>query len=173
MEAILQRKIHLSSVGRHRLDHYELEVGDLIISSRGNWIKVSVITEEVINIAAEHQVNLVISSNFHKVRFKELDANKRLIKAKFLRFYFTTAIGRYFIQRFMRGETLPILSHRDLEKIKIPQVSIEKQTELVDLFTKYQDEYYENLEKLEHGFDLARLKTFQVIGIDDDIIIKK
>lgn len=71
--------------------------------------------------------------------FLEVDEDK--IDKDFLTAYLQSRVGLREIEKYVKGSTMKTINMRDLEKVKIPQISIEKQIEIGEKFVLLNSEF--------------------------------
>lgn len=71
--------------------------------------------------------------------FLEIDENK--INKDFLTAYLQSRIGLKEIEKYVKGSTMKTISIRDLERIKIPKINMEKQTKIGNQFVLLNSEF--------------------------------
>lgn len=71
--------------------------------------------------------------------FLEIDEDK--INKDFLTAYLQSRIGLKEIEKYVKGSTMKTISIRDLEKVKIPKISMEKQIEIGENFVLLNSEF--------------------------------
>ena len=71
--------------------------------------------------------------------FLEVDEDK--IDKDFLTAYLQSRVGLREIEKYVKGSTMKTINMRDLEKVKIPKISIEKQIEIGEKFVLLNSEF--------------------------------
>ncbi|OWZ84100.1 N-6 DNA methylase [Natranaerobius trueperi] len=92
---------------------YEVQPGDVIISSRGSSIKIAVIPEGI--------ENTLLSHNFIGFRPSgNVDPN-------FIKYFLESPVGINYLSSFQKGSTVSVLKVNDIEKIYLPKLPLEEQ----------------------------------------------
>lgn len=134
---------------------YELVPGDILISSRGTALKVTVI--------GEMDLPLVFSSNF--TRIKLYDNQK--YSPSFIKIFLEGPIGQYYLKAFQTGTVVTVLSTKDIASITIPEVPFERQVEVSEQILKSDQEYEEMVKAAQKNKEEGYLKGYQLMGIED------
>lgn len=138
-----------------RIEKYKVNQGDMLLSCRGNSIKVAVV-EEVPD-------NIIVSNNFIKIT-PNYNVNPYFIKA-----YFESPVGQYYLNSKQTGTTIKVLSASDLYDMPIPLLSIDKQNEVANKYICSKNEYKEGLKRLEEKLRKDINRMYDVIGINEFI----
>lgn len=90
--------------------------------------------------------------------FLEIDEDK--INKDFLTAYLQSRIGLKEIEKYAKGSTMKTISIRDLEKVKIPKISMEKQIEIGENFVLLNSEF-KAIKKRAEEIAKERLNIFE------------
>lgn len=90
--------------------------------------------------------------------FLEIDEDK--INKDFLTAYLQSRIGLKEIEKYVKGSTMKTISIRDLEKVKIPKISMEKQIEIGENFVLLNSEF-KAIKKRAEEIAKERLNIFE------------
>lgn len=91
--------------------------------------------------------------------FLEIDEDK--INKDFLTAYLQSRIGLKEIEKYAKGSTMKTISIRDLEKVKIPKISMEKQIKIGENFVLLNSEF-KAIKKRAEEIAKERLNIFEV-----------
>lgn len=152
-------QINMNSVTRYnittkaRTSMYELEKNDVILSIRGQTLKVAVVPVS--------EENLLLSQNFIGIR-----CHSRL-NPYFLKMFLESPLGQYLLTNRMSGTAIPTLSRKDIELLNVPLLPIEKQKELVDKFNNEEAQIVQEMARLEKRLKEEKLHAFEKMGIKE------
>lgn len=118
-----------------RIEKYTVNKGDILLSGRGNAIKVAVV-EDVPD-------NVIVSNNFIKIT-PNYNVNPYFIKA-----YLESPVGQYYIESKQTGTTIKVLSASDIYEIPVPILSKEQQNTVAEKAIIAKHEYKEAIKRLE------------------------
>lgn len=124
---------------------YEVEKGDIIISSRGAAIKVAVIPSS--------DKKLILSHNFIGLR------PRRGVNPYFIKAFLESPIGTYYISSKQKGTAVTVLSVKDIETIPVPALDQEIQDEIGKYFVRADEELINTIKaaKEKHKQDYSKL----------------
>lgn len=123
-EKILTDKLVTIYTPPHQYDRYLIENNDILMTSRGTLFKMalaSVLGEE----------RLVATGNIAVIR-----ADPREINPVYLYLFLKSDLGQRLIESIRQGSTIYILNNKDIEYLKIKEVSKEKQDLLANRYIK-------------------------------------
>lgn len=103
---------------------------------KDNSVIVSRLSPFKIGSVGKLKTNVLANGNLF---FLEIDENK--INKDFLTAYLQSRIGLREIEKYVKGSTMKTISIRDLERIKIPKISMEKQIEIGNQFVLLNSEF--------------------------------
>lgn len=130
-------------------DLYQVEAGDIVLTSKGSILKIALIDESV--------KNAIISSNLCIIR-----VNSNKYKAVVLKYFLESKIGTRLLESIWKGAVIRSLSNKDLENLPLPNMNIEYQELLEEMIIKSINEY-------ENTINMANDKFKQ----EQDEILKK
>jgi type I restriction enzyme M protein len=110
-----------------KIENYLVQEGDVIISNRGNVIKIAIVPKI--------EKEIILSHNFHAIRPKE-EMNARFIKA-----YFESPVGLSYIESMQKGTAVKVLGLKELNCLPVPVLSIEQQKVIGNEVEKSEKEY--------------------------------
>lgn len=152
-------QINMENVSRYniktkaRTSMYELEKNDVILSIRGQTLKVAVVPVS--------EENLLLSQNFIGIRcHPELNPY-------FLKMFLESPLGQYLLTNRMSGTAIPTLSRKDIERLKIPLLPIDKQKQLVDKYNNEEAKIVQEIARLEKQLKEEKLKAYEKMGLKD------
>ncbi|MGR6129115.1 N-6 DNA methylase [Paenibacillus sp. SER-28] len=140
---------------------YELKPGDLLLSSRGTTLKMTVVTAEDVK-----EKSLVFSQNFLRIRV----SNPMQNDSNFIKAFLESPIGQYYLQAYQRGTTVTVLSHKDVASIKLPKLTIEKQREVTLLLLQSDEEYKTVVEHARKKKEQNYNDGYSIMGISDSYV---
>ncbi len=103
---------------------------------KDNSVIISRLSPFKIGSVGKLKTNVLVNGNLF---FLEIDENK--INKDFLTAYLQSRIGLREIEKYVKGSTMKTISIRDLERIKIPKISMEKQIEIGNQFVLLNSEF--------------------------------
>jgi type I restriction enzyme M protein len=140
-----------------RAKEYELEPGDVLLSSRGTVLKVVVISENDVN-----DKPLIFSQNFIRIRVSELQCDPYFIKA-----FLESPMGQYYLEAYQKGTTVTVLSHKDVASIYIPLAPFVRQREIAAKMIKSEQAYEEAIRKAMKEQEDNYLKIYELMGMSE------
>lgn len=152
-------KLKMETISRYdiennaRINMYELQEDDVIISIRGNSLKTAVVPAD--------DEDLLLSQNFIGIRCK----NK--LNPDFLKVYLESPLGQYLLTNKMAGTAIPTLSKKDIETLEIPLPSIEAQKQMMNQYNSKEMHVEEEIERLKTELMEMKLQTYTQMGIKD------
>lgn len=146
-----------------RAKEYELEPGDVLLSSRGTVLKVVVISANDVN-----DKPLIFSQNFIRIRVFGSQCNPYFIKA-----FLESPMGQYYLEAYQKGTTVTVLSHKDVGSIYIPLSSLERQREIAAKMIKSEQAYEEAIRAAMKEQEESYLEIYKLMGISDSFQIIK
>ena len=131
-----------------RIEKYTVKKGEILLSGRGNAIKVAVV-EDVPD-------NIIVSNNFIKIT-PNYNVNPYFIKT-----YLESPVGQYYIESNQTGSTIKVLSASDLYEIPVPMLSKEEQNTVAERAITARRQYKEGLKKLEQKLkdDISEIYSY-------------
>lgn len=136
------------------LHEYRIHKNDIIFSVRGSLGK-------AVFIENEPKIPTIISSNMVIIRPKS-----EMIDFKWLYLYLNSLFTKYFLKRTESGTTISILTIRDLENLPVLISPKEQQKEIVDFYTKKNEQVIELQRKLQKEKDDFELQLGKMFGSD-------
>lgn len=133
---------------------------DIVFSIRGTLGK-------CIFIEKKPSERTIISSNLVIIRPK----NKN-IDSKWLYIYLNSMLAKYFIQKDQSGSTVSLLPIKDLQKLRIPIISIQDQKRVIHCYEIRTHKIQSLQAKLNHEKEKLKNETNNLLGINDLIIPK-
>ncbi|MCM3654107.1 N-6 DNA methylase [Metabacillus litoralis] len=157
---VQEGKINHEDLTEIRLDskkskEYELQPGDVLISSRGTSSKIVVISDK--DLVGK---KLAYSNNFIRIR-----VNKEKMDPYFLKTFLESPPGKYLLEFNQTGTIGTVLSHKDIKSLLIPLPSIEKQKEVADLIFYSEQKYDETIRMAQRERTSIYHKSYKLMGI--------
>ncbi|MCI3923552.1 N-6 DNA methylase [Paenibacillus sp. TRM 82003] len=136
LSGVQEGKIQLDGLTALRIDHkkaeeYELEPGDILLSSRGTAMKLAVVLEDDLK-----DKPLIFSQNFLRIRVLKSQCDPYFIKA-----FLESPVGQYYLEAYQKGTAVTSLSHKDLGSIYVPLCSLERQRQIADKVRASEEAY--------------------------------
>lgn len=152
-------KLKMETISRYdiennaRINMYELQEDDVIISIRGNSLKTAVVPAD--------DEDLLLSQNFIGIRCKNR------LNPDFLKVYLESPLGQYLLTNKMAGTAIPTLSRKDIETLEIPLPPIEEQKQMMEQYNSKEMHVEEEIERLKTELMEMKLQTYTQMGIRD------
>jgi type I restriction enzyme M protein len=105
-----------------RVDNYVVKKGDLLLSVRGAVNKIGYVDHEVKKV--------LFNANLVRIR-----ANKTYLP-KWLEIYFASPMAKILLDRISNGTTVRQITIKDLQKLPVPIMTLEKQSQAVAKYEK-------------------------------------
>ncbi|TCI25386.1 hypothetical protein EVJ32_10520 [Exiguobacterium sp. SH5S4] len=137
-----------------KADQYQVQEGDLIISSRGQNIKIAVVPA--------HKGTILLSQNFLGFR-----PHEDKIDPYYLQTYLESPVGQYSIQNIMGGALTPVLNPKDLSNLEIiaPSLSVQKST--AAKYKEAKETYEHMLKQALQNYTTLKNEAYSACGIID------
>lgn len=135
---IVNGKIVLEESDKIQIDRkwegvYEVKKGDLLVTSKGTLFKVALV---------DNDFKGIVSSNLFIIRAYE---DKYIPEV--LKYYLESELGQNLVKTIMNGIAIKSISHKDIEKLSVPIISMDIQKEAVKQIRNSNKEYEERIEK--------------------------
>jgi type I restriction enzyme M protein len=131
---------------------YQVEEGDVIISSRGSNVKVAVVPA--------HEGNVLLSQNFIGFR-----AVKNKLHPHFLQAYLESPIGKYQLSRLMTGTAVLVLNPKNFGTLQVSLPSMDVQENIALRYKVANDQYNKALKEAEIQLKSEKMKLYDDMGI--------
>lgn len=141
-----------------KVDMYALQKGDVILSVRGQTLKVALVPDD--------DEKLLLSQNFLGIR-----CGSR-IKPEFLKVYLESPVGQYLLTSKMSGTAIATLSKSDIESLEVPLLPIEEQEEMMDKYTSNKKAIEQKIQDLERKLYEMKLQSYSKMGLQEVFEIK-
>ena len=158
-------KLRLNDISRYTIENnakikmYVLRKGDVILSIRGQTLKVAIIPED--------DNKLLLSQNFLGIRC----GNN--INPEFLKLYLESPIGQYLLSNMMSGTAIATLSRNDVESLEIPLLAIEEQEEIMNMYTSKEKTIEKTIRELKQELYEMKLHSYSKMGLREVFTIKE
>ncbi|QUW23066.1 N-6 DNA methylase [Sporosarcina sp. Marseille-Q4063] len=152
-------KLMMENISRYHIENnakinfYELQEDDVILSIRGNSLKAAVVPAD--------DEDLLLSQNFMGIR-----CNNRL-NPDFLKVYLESPLGQYLLTNKMSGTAIPTLSRKDIETLEIPLPPIEEQQQMMEQYIAKEVQVEKEIERLKAELMEMKIQTYTQMGIKD------
>ena len=134
------------------IQKYRALPGDLLISSKGNIIKICVVPH--------HTEQVLLSINFIGIR-----VNQSKYNPSFVKYYLESPAGQVFLQNKQVGTSITTLTARDLEEILIPALPLELQDRHTQELIDIEENIKQELKLLYTQSKQAKWDFYQNIGL--------
>lgn len=145
---------------RRRVDKFRVKEGDIIISCKGEAIKICKIPEGLNNV--------LLSLNFIGVRI-----NTDLFNSDYLLQYLKSPVGMYYIKSKQMGSSIRAINMEDLSEIPVPRISLKMQSSAVKLFNDKEKEIDKKIKELYDEKRKIKLEYYSAIKISEMMILEK
>ena len=129
-----------------KIKRYELEEGDVVLSCRGTAIKSAVFKKQ--------DKTIIASANLIVIRPKET------ILGDYIKIFFESPIGMAIIKSFQRGTTIMNINHSDIMEMEIPLLALEKQYEMITLYSEELSRYKKIVKEAELKWNTVKDKLY-------------
>jgi len=157
-------EVQINRLARYKLttnvniEKYRALPGDLLISCKGNIIKICVVPH--------HTEQVLLSINFIGIRVNQAKYNPSFIK-----YFLESPAGQVFLQSKQVGTSITTLTARDLEEIPVPALSPELQDRHTQALIGIEENIKQELKLLYTQSKQAKWDFYQNIGLGE--IMKK
>jgi type I restriction enzyme M protein len=131
---------------------YQVQEGDVIVSSRGANIKVAVIPP--------HEEPVLLSQNFIGIR-----PIRSSVNSYFLQAYLESPIGQYQLSSLMGGSTVPVLNQKLLGALEILIPSLEVQETAAIQYKEAKERYEDAISKAKRQLRDEKADMYERVGI--------
>lgn len=142
---------HYTITNNAKLDDYRLHRGDIIVSVRGQTIKVAEVEVE--------EDGLLISQNFLGIRCGER------LNPTYLRMYLESPVGQYLLTSKITGSVIPTLNKKDLEQLMIPVQSIEEQNAIAKAYANEQETLMKEIKQFQKRIYDSKMEAYKNMGL--------
>jgi type I restriction enzyme M protein len=134
---------------------YELQAGDVLISSRGTQLKVIVVPKT--------DIPLVYSSNFSRVRLYDTQKYNPF----YIKVFLESPVGQFYVKTLQTGSTVTVLSTKDIAVIQIPDIPFDQQEEVSNQILNAERKYEETIKIARENKDKEYLNGYSLMGLDE------
>lgn len=113
---------------------YDVEKGDLLVTSKGTQFKVAIVEEEI---------KAIVSASLFIIR-----PYKDKYLPEILKYYLESELGQDIIQGIIKGTSIKSISHRDIEELPIPKIDMDTQKYIVSKIKLSKENYEKRLEEV-------------------------
>nr|WP_307990642.1 N-6 DNA methylase [uncultured Niameybacter sp.] len=131
---------------------YTLEEGDLLITSKGNVMKIALVGKEI--------KNAIVTANLFCIR---VDSNK--YTPELLKYYLESEKGQKLLEALTRGAIIKSLASSDLEQLLIPNINLREQMMLVKLIERVETDYKKDLEIAKRRYKEGKTSINEMLGL--------
>jgi type I restriction-modification system DNA methylase subunit len=134
-------------------DLYEVETGDIIITSKGSLFKVAIVDNST--------KNAIVSANLFIIR-----TNKNKYMPEILKYFLESEIGGELLEGIKKGSIIKSISNKDLEGFLIPNIPIAVQEEATKLIYESQKRYEEAIKKAKEEQQEEEKQIVRMLKLD-------
>lgn len=159
-------EINISALGyvdieedKSALEKHFLEKGDILVTSRGQSIKIAYVSE------VDEEVPVILAQNMFALR------TKTNVLSKYVYNFLISPVGQYQLYRIQKGTAIKSISIMDLKSISIPKLTFEEQNQIVNNLNMINDKHLEKLEELMQERKSNILEVYKDMRINKAIKI--
>jgi len=130
-----------------------LEPGDILITSRGQSIKIAYVNE------VDEKVPVILAQNMFALR------SKTNVSSKYVYNFLISPVGQYQLYSIQKGAAIKSISITDLKSTVIPKLTFEEQTQIVNNLKRINDKHLKKLEELMRERKSEIFKIYVDMGI--------
>lgn len=131
---------------------YQVQEGDVIISSKGTNIKVAVVPA--------HEGDILLSQNF--IGFRPI---KSKLYSYFLQAYLESPIGKYQLSHLMIGNAMPVLNPKNFGSLQVSLPSPDVQEAVAERYKLANEQYKESVKEAERQLKNEKRTAYKEMGI--------
>ncbi len=136
---------------RTKVDSYRIQKGDVILSIRGQSLKVAIFEQD--------RENVLLSQNFIGIRCgRELDP-------AFLKMYFESPTVQFIFNSKLTGSTVMNLPIKEVEALAVPILNVEEQQRIVNEYKQEQQRIADEIQLLQQQMKRLKVESFNSMGI--------
>lgn len=151
---ILIEQLKPISLTEKQQQSYLLQECDLLISSRGT-------KQTKFIVVPKTEKKMIFTNNFVRLRLRHLEE----WDPTYLKIFLESPIGQYYVKSSQTGSLVSVLSAKDIEKLTVPVLPIEKQRAIVTQYEQAQKAYKEAVQKAEQQRIQALFSNYEQMGI--------
>lgn len=136
--------------GRTKIENYEIQENDLLLSVRGTTNKIA--------LAKNVQPNTLINSNMVRIRLHGMDP-------EFVELFLESPLGLAQLERSSMGTTIKQLPIRNLETIAIPYIPLAEQKKVAATYENEAREIQAQLEILKKESEQNKATVYQAMNL--------
>ncbi len=140
---------------RENIQRYKIQPGDVLISCKGQAIKLCIVTEDI---------PVLFSHDFLVIR-----CDRTKLSPQYLFYYFQSPIGQTAVQQIQMGSSIPMIRATDLERLPLHYIPLALQT-------KYSEELLSENIRLDQQFaslneqrQRAYKEFYRKVGLEDTV----
>lgn len=137
-----------------KVDNYQIQKGDILLSARGTTDKFARITED--------RPHTLVTQNLVGIRPK-----KNKVDSRWLLEYLTSPLGLAELASIRVGTTIAQLPMKGLATVKVPNLSLEEQKEMMDAYQEKRSVLDEQLSEIMKKIKNSKEQLYQEMGITD------
>lgn len=141
----------VSMEDQKNVERYELQAGDIILSSRGTALKLAIVPET--------DKTLLLSQHFIGIR------PKQGINSTFLKTFLEGPLGQFYLTNNQKGTMVTILTAKDIQDIPVPDVNEEIQKQIAHDVTTADLHYQEELKQIEETYKNVYQSVYQQMNL--------
>lgn len=154
---IIDGKIIVNEADKIQIDRkwqgvYEVNKGDLLVTSKGTQFKVAIVKEDI---------KAIVSANLFIIRPYEDKYMPEVLK-----YYFESKIGQKLIQGIIKGTSIKSIAHKDIEKLLVPEIDIKIQREASEKIEKSNKDYKNRLKEASIIYEKEKEEINKLINFN-------
>lgn len=131
---------------------YEVKKGDLLVTSKGTQFKVALVDKDMRGIVS---ANLFILRTYDDKYIAEV-----------LKYYLESELGQSLVEGIIKGTAIKSISHKDIEKLLVPDISIDVQREIVVKIRKSEKDYKERIQEAKSIYNEEQKEIKKVLNFN-------
>ncbi|MDU7240409.1 N-6 DNA methylase [Clostridium sp.] len=129
---------------------YDVEKGDLLVTSKGTQFKVAIV---------EENINAIISANLFIIR-----PYKDKYLPEVLKYYLESELGQELVQGIIKGTSIKSISHKDIQELSIPKIDMEKQKYIAVRIKSSKENYERRVKEALEIFNEEQEKIKRILN---------
>ncbi|MCO7176982.1 N-6 DNA methylase [Sporolactobacillus kofuensis] len=134
-----------------KIQNFLVQEGDIIVSNRGNAIKIAIVPRI--------DKKIILSHNFHAIRPREG------MNAQFIKAYLESPVGQSYIESMQKGTAIKVLTLKEFNYLIVPVLPAEQQEVIGDTAEKAEKEYRKTLKQATEKRKKIYEDCFDKMGI--------
>lgn len=154
-DTVIVDTLHKVSLKNNRWESmYVLKPGDILITSRSISTKTAIVEDNM--------PPMIAGGNLICIR-----VDKTKVNPYFLKIYLDSPVGRAMIEGIQTGSIVHVLNPRNVQELKIPYLSLNTQTKIVETYKKSKDEYLKTVNKAKQTYTQVLTDIYIKMGLSE------